>query len=47
MEDASAQFYQSIKDDATDAELISLLNSLIEWEIAHYKSFKEVYESMS
>ncbi len=46
MEDASAQYYQSIKADATDAELISLLNSLIEWEIAHYKSFKEVYESM-
>jgi rubrerythrin len=46
MEEASARYYQTMKEEATDIQLVSLLNCLIEWEISHYKSFKEVYESM-
>jgi len=46
MEEASYKYYKEIKSESQDETLIELLDALIEWEISHYKSFKEVYESL-
>lgn len=46
MEEASYKYYREIKSQSNDDTLIELLDALIEWEITHYKSFKEVYESL-
>ncbi|MCH4890149.1 hypothetical protein EZV73_21390 [Acidaminobacter sp. JC074] len=46
MEEASYEYYKDIKASSQDKDLIQLLDILIEWELEHYKSFKEVYESM-
>jgi len=46
MEEASYEYYESIKASSSDKDLIDLLDILIEWEIEHFKSFRDIYESL-
>lgn len=46
MEEMSYNYYKAIRSSASDEDLVYLLDILIEWEMTHYKSFKEVYESL-
>lgn len=46
MESLARDYYKEIKLQASDEDLIYLLDILIDWEESHYQTFKEVYESL-
>lgn len=46
MEEASYKYYQEVKASAEDEEMHKLLDILIGWEISHYNTLKEVYDSL-
>lgn len=47
MEEASYKYYQDIKASAEDQDMHKLLDILINWEISHYKTLKEVYDALN
>lgn len=47
MEEASYKYYQDVKASSEDPDMNSLLDILINWEISHYKSLKEVYHTLT
>jgi len=46
MELKSYDFYQSIRVQSDDPVLNQLLDILIQWEMTHYESFKDIYDSL-
>lgn len=47
LEEASYKYYEKIKEESSDPEVIRLLEILIDWEISHYKTFKTIYDGMA
>lgn len=46
MEALSVTFYQNMKTSTTDQSLDGLLEILIQWEKIHYRTLKEVYDTL-
>lgn len=47
MEEASYKYYESIKDNGSDPDMIRLLDILIDWEKSHYNTFKKIYDAIA